>query len=108
MNAETPLACSLDPGRLEERLATIREVGAQSLTSHAVEGNRHILRFRGSRKARRQLEEIVAAESKCCSFLDLTLSEEPGDLVLSIAAPDDAQPLAEQLAKAFAGTDASG
>ena len=101
MNAETPLACSLDTSQLEERLAAIREVGAHSLTAHTIEGNRHILRFRGSRKTRRRLEEIVAGEARCCSFLDLSLHDEGKDLVLSIAAPEDAKELGDRLANSF-------
>jgi hypothetical protein len=101
MNAETPLACSLDAGQLEERLAAIDAVGARSLTSHAVEGSRHILRFQGSRKTRRQLEEIVAAEADCCSFLELSLRADGEDLLLSIAAPEHAKELGDQLANSF-------
>jgi hypothetical protein len=107
MNAEMPVACSLDAGQLEERLTAIREVGARSLTFHAVEGSRHTLRFRGSRKTRRQLEEIVAAEADCCSFLDLSLHDDGGDLVLSIAAPEHAKELGDQLAHSFESDTAS-
>jgi len=101
MNTETPVACSLDAGQLQERIAAINEVGARSLTSHTVEGNRHSLRFQKNRKTRRQLEAIVAAEADCCSFLDLSLRDEGEDLVLSIAAPDHAKEIAEQLAQSF-------
>jgi hypothetical protein len=101
MNTETPVACSLNAGQLQERIAAISEVGARSLTSHTTESNRHILRFRGSRKTRRQLEAIVAAEADCCSFLDLSLRDDGEDLVLSIAAPDHAKELGDQLAQSF-------
>ena len=50
---------------------------------------------------RRQLEEIVAAESECCPFLELALAEEGDELVLSIAAPENAQEIADELAEAF-------
>lgn len=45
----------------------------------------------------------MAAEADCCSFLDLALGERDGELVLTVAAPADAQPVADDLALAFAG-----
>jgi len=47
------------------------------------------------------LEEILAAEEKCCAFLDLSLADEGDELALSIAAPQDAQALADGLVAAF-------
>ena len=37
--------------------------------------------------------ELVAAESKCCAFLDFELGRENGYLVLDIAGPEDARPV---------------
>lgn len=101
MADETPIACSLDAGELEQRLAEIAAVGAASLVSRAREGDRHVLRFRADATARRRLEAIVAAEAECCSFLDLSLCEEAGELVLSIGAPKDAEAVATGLAGTF-------
>jgi hypothetical protein len=102
MTRDTPTTCSLDAAELEQRLAAIAAIGADSLIARSVEGERHLLRFRSNAATRRRLEGIVAAEGKCCSFLDLSLSERGEELVLSIAAPQDAQGLAEGLAAAFA------
>jgi len=93
--------CSLDPDRLERRLAEIAAIGADALISRGSEDGRHVLRFRTSEKTRRRLEAIVAAEAECCSILDLTLGESGGALTLSIAAPGNAAPLAAGLAAAF-------
>jgi hypothetical protein len=65
----------LDRGELKLRLAAIGAVGAASLISHELVGDRHLLRFRAGATVRRQLEEIVAAEAACCSFLDLSLGQ---------------------------------
>src|SRR4051794_11468584 len=103
MTIENPTACSLDASRLERRLAAIAAVGADSLISRAVNGDgHHLLRFRPRAGTRNRLEEIVAAEAECCSFLDLQLSEEGGTLVLWIAAPSDGVMVADRLAEAFA------
>lgn len=104
MAEDTPIACSLDASELTQRLAAIAEIGAQrGLISRDVEGDCQVLHFRASVATRKRLEEIVAAEAKCCSFLDLSLSEAEDELVLRIAAPQDARALAKELSAAFAG-----
>jgi hypothetical protein len=104
MTNGTPIACSLGAGELQQRLAAIAEVGASSLLSRAMDDGGHLLRFRPDPTTRRQLEDIIAAEAECCAFLDLALREEEGELVMSIAAPKDAQALADGFADAFSGT----
>jgi len=103
MTSDTPISCSLSAGELKQRLAAIAEVGAGSLISRDIEGDRHLLYFWASVKARQRLEDIIAAEAECCAFLDLSLIEEGDQLVLSIAAPKDARALADGLAEAFTG-----
>jgi hypothetical protein len=103
MTEPTPIACSLDSSDLRKRLDEIAEVGAHSLLGRDADGDKHVLRFRSNAPTRRRLEEIVAAEAKCCSFLDLTLEAQEGELVLTLTAPDGGQPVADQLAAAFAG-----
>lgn len=98
-----PVACSLSADNLKERLAAIAEIGAEGLLTREVDGERHLLRFSAGTANRKRLEEIVAAEAKCCSFLDLALEERGGELVLSIAAPEDGQAVADELASAFDG-----
>jgi hypothetical protein len=101
MTEEPPIACSLGASELEQRLAAIADIGADSLLGREAEGDRHLLRFRSDPGTRERLAGIVAAEKECCSFLDLALSEEGGELLLSISAPREAQGLAAGLATAF-------
>jgi hypothetical protein len=96
-----PLACSLGAADLEQRLAGMAEIGARRLTGRSVEDGRQVLRFRADAPTRTRLEEIVAAEAECCSFLDLSLTDDGAEVVLSIAAPRDAEPIAEEIAAAF-------
>lgn len=102
MTAEKPIACSLSPGDLQDRLAKVAAIGADGLIGHEVEGGRQLLRFRADAGTRLRLEEIVAAEARCCAFLDLDLRPEGEELVLTISAPAGGRPVAEELAAAFA------
>jgi hypothetical protein len=101
MTEKTPIACSLGAGELQERLAAAAEIGAASLIGREEDGRRRVLRFRADPPTRARLEAIVTAEARCCSFLDLSLSEAGGELVLSIAAPQGGEATAEGLAAAF-------
>jgi hypothetical protein len=97
-----PIACSLDASELQQRLNAIAEIGADSLIGRSTDGYRHLLRFSSDAEARRRLQAIVVAEEKCCSFLDLLLEEDRDELVLTISAPKDRQPVADELATTFA------
>jgi hypothetical protein len=101
---DLPVVCSLGAGDLEQRLAAIAEIGAESLIDREVDGTRHRLRFRSDPRTRQSLEGIVAAEAECCAFLDLSLEDDGGSLVLSIAAPEDGQATADGFAEAFASS----
>jgi hypothetical protein len=101
MTEELPLACSLNGGDLERRLAAISELGRDSLLGRSVDAGRHRLRFRSDERTRRRLGEVVAAEAECCAFLALEVSEADGDLLLSIAAPAEAQEMADGFAACF-------
>ena len=106
MTEALPIACSLSAGDLKQRLAAIAEIGGESLIDHDTDEGRHVLRFRSDAATRKRLEEIVAAEAECCSFLDLALEERRGELVLSVAAPLEAHGVADELAAAFTGASA--
>jgi hypothetical protein len=99
MTTDTPIACSLSADELPARLAEVRAVGKDALLAVTPEGSLH---FRADDTTRERLEAIIAAESQCCSFLRFELAEESGALVLSVAAPEGAEPLAQDLVDAFA------
>lgn len=106
MTEAPPIACSLGASDLRQRLNEIAEVGAESLIERTADGERHLLRFRSDPETRRRLETIVAAEAQCCSFLDLSLEEQGGELLLSLSAPEQGQTIVDELAAAFAGASA--
>jgi hypothetical protein len=104
MPQELPIACSLGADDLTARLELIAAIGAASLISRDVEGDTQLLRFSSDDGVRRSLEAVIAAEAKCCSFLDMEIRDEAGTLVLVIDAPAEAAPVAAQLAAAFAAS----
>jgi hypothetical protein len=99
-----PIACTLDPAQMPQRGEEIRALGRAGL--QAVErGERQVtLRFRRDAAIREGVERIVAAESRCCAFLDLTLADQKDAIVLTIAAPEGGEPAMHALAHLFAGT----
>lgn len=99
-----PIACSLDADERLTRLAEIRAIGDDALLSEGPDG---ALRFRRDEATRARLETMIAAESRCCSFLSFDLQEAADELVLRISAPEGAEPLAADLVNAFAGTEAA-
>jgi hypothetical protein len=99
MSPDTPIACSLSADELPKRLAEMSAIGKDALMSVTTDGT---LRFRADEPTRDRLEAVIAAESECCSFLGLELSEGDGELALTIVAPDGADPIAAHLAAAFA------
>jgi hypothetical protein len=103
MTEPKPIACSLGAGEMRQRLDAIAALGAKSLVGRESTSEAHILRFRTGEGTRRELERILAAEAECCPFLDLELSERDGEVMLRMGAPEDARPLADGLAAAFAG-----
>jgi hypothetical protein len=103
MADQPPIACSLDADALRERLAEIEALGAERLIDRTREGERHVLRFRRDTETERRLEAIIAAESRCCAFLDLELTRRDGELVLTLAAPNGGEEVADELAARFEG-----
>lgn len=99
MTTDTPIACSLGADELAVRLAELRGIGKDALLAVTRQGT---LRFRADVKTRKRLEAIMAAESQCCSFLRFELTEDGGELVLAVTAPEGAEPLARDLVNAMA------
>ncbi len=101
MNDTDPIACTLGENDLSQRLDEIAALGAKSLLGHEAKDGVHTLRFLRDAGTRRQLENIAAAEARCCSFLDFSVSERDSDLMLTIAAAGGGEPVAQALALAF-------
>ena len=99
---EIPVACTLDPAQMRQRGEDIRALGRAALST-VERGERHVvLRFRPGAEIREQVEEIVAAESECCAFLDFAIAHERDATVVTIVSPPDGAPVMHELADRFA------
>ncbi len=99
-----PIACSLGAEALASRLATVTAIGQRSLLGVDRSTAMPTLRFRSDPPTLAALEQFVAAERACCGFLDLSLREADGVLMLAIAAPAEGAAVVEGLVAAFSNS----
>ena len=92
---EIPIACTLTPDGMTARLALIDALAADGLLDRTPTDAGLRVRLRDTPDVERRTRELVAAESRCCAFLDFQLEREDGALVLEIAGPADARPVIE-------------
>ncbi len=104
MPDDQPIACTLTAAELPNRLAEIRAIGASSLRSADAGASDAVLHFDAEPGIRERLSAIVAAESRCCAFLDFDLADAPDELVLMICAPKGGEPVMHELVEAFRGS----
>lgn len=98
---ELPIVCSLSAADLSTRLREMADLGRAALIDARYEPTRADLRFAAGAGIRDRVQGIVAAESRCCAFLAMTVTGEPGSVVLTIRAPDGAEPALAELVDAF-------
>src|SRR4051812_32810901 len=103
MAAELPIACSLTATELPSRLAEMAALGAAALVAARQDAAHAELRFTAGPDVRERVEAIVAAESQCCAFMTMRVTERPGVVVLSIDAPEGAEVALAEFVEAFRG-----
>ena len=96
MSTEIPIACTLNPAEMRDRVTSI-----DALLSDALLDQREIaggLRttFRDTPEVERRVRELVAAESRCCAFLSFAVGREDGALWLDITGAPEARPVIDQ------------
>lgn len=102
MTEDNPVvACSLAADELRARLDEIAAIGAAALLAAERRGKQRLLWFRKDPGVRARLERVVAAERRCCPFLELDLGADGDRLRLAISAPPEGQAAAAELAAAF-------
>jgi hypothetical protein len=79
------------------------DLGRDALLDARTDGRRARLRFAASAGVRERVAAIVAAESRCCAFLAMRVSESADEVVLAIEAPAGAEVVLDELVNAFRG-----
>ncbi|QYO75584.1 hypothetical protein [Devosia salina] len=93
------IACTLSSGNFEERVASMRNLASRHLLSSRREMLTLHLTYAAA--ALPEVEDLVAKESDCCTFLDFNLHA--GETVeLTITAPQGAAAAADELFAHFA------
>lgn len=94
-----PIACTLTPGEYKARLAWITELAREALLSH--ERRDLELELVYAADAAQRVREMVQKEQDCCAFLSFDLDERPGEIRLTITAPENAREAADLLLGQF-------
>ena len=92
---DLPIACTLTPDGMTARLALIEALAADGLLDRTPTDAGLRVRLRDTPDIEERTRELIAAESRCCEFLDFDLGREGGELVLDISGPEDARPVIE-------------
>jgi hypothetical protein len=92
---DLPIACTLTPNGMSARRALIDALAADGLLSRASTDSGLRVRLRDTPEIEERTRDLVAAEARCCAFLDFELGRDGGDLVLDISGPEDARPVIE-------------
>lgn len=84
-----PVACTLTPEEMRERQASLIPALLERAVSISPSGEGYQLRFRSDPDTWRAIAEMVAAESRCCAFLQFELLVPPaqGDTTLTVSGP---------------------
>ena len=101
MTDRTPIACSLGAAGYPKRLGEMAALGEAALVDARTRAGHAELRFAGGAGVRERVHRIVAAESECCAFLEMTVADEPEAVLLTIDAPAGADVVLEEIVAAF-------
>ena len=93
-----PIACTLTPGGLRERLGLIHALTAEALVAYDRDGL--VLTLRYAPAAVERVRAMVASEQHCCAFLTFDVQEHP-IVHVKITAPERTRDAADELFDQF-------
>lgn len=94
-----PIACALQSGDFQQRLAWIAELNRDALRSRHRDGLR--LKLIYAREALDRVRDMVARERDCCAFLTFDLRPEEESVRLVIEAPVQARDMLDIVFEPF-------
>ena len=92
---DPPIACTLDPDRMDERIAAWQAVTATAEAREAIDGGVRARLPRDTDVA--ALAQLIADEQTCCTFFTFSLTVTAEAVYLDALAPDDARPLVDAI-----------
>jgi hypothetical protein len=97
---DLPIACTLSPGELGERLALVDGLVADALVAREPIPGGIRARFRAAPGVERRVRELAAGESRCCAFLDFDVRVDGEAVLLDVTGSPDAMPAIQELLRA--------
>ena len=94
MSASSSCACMLEGNELDERLAAWREL-TNLATESKVHRDRVTSLYPSDPALIARLQELIAAEGKCCNFLEFTVTTDPAGTTVEMTWPPGADELIE-------------
>ena len=95
--ADLPIACSLDAAGQEERAAAFGALAERALVEREPTPRGWRLLYRDAAGVEDTLRSLIAAESRCCPFLDFALERSDEHLALTVEGPPSGRELVETL-----------
>jgi DNA-binding transcriptional MerR regulator len=93
---DVPIACTLDPNLLTERLSDWNAVANRAVGKETLDTGVR-LRFAPEDGLAADLAALAEAEHRCCAFLDFAIGINADAITLDVRAPADAGPVVAQL-----------
>jgi hypothetical protein len=94
-----PIACTLAPSDYKDRIGWISGLTRDALRGHIRKGLTLELHYAAG--ARDRVREMVRSEQTCCAFLRFDTRDDPGEIVVTITAPETARDVADTLFEQF-------
>ena len=82
-----PAACTLGAQDGKARFGRWRRLVQRANAGMSRNGNAIVVRFDSGAGIADELQELAAAESECCSFLDWVVTADDGRLTLTVTSP---------------------
>jgi hypothetical protein len=99
---EHPIACTLQGGTYQDRLAWIAQLADDGLLGH--ERRDLVLELQYRAEVADRVREMVAKEQHCCGFLRFEIRETAEDIRVTISAPERARAEADDIFQQFIPT----
>lgn len=96
MECTDPGGCTLDSTEMIERVAAWRDISSRAISREVLSG-RIISTYPSERAVIATLEELIAAEVLCCSFMTFELRQHEDQTVVELTFPEEARPLVESV-----------